>query len=134
MQSIRPGIENLVIIPGGATPPNPAELLGSTRMREVLDVLSHYADVVIIDTPPALIVTDSVVLSDAADGVLLVASAAKSTRRDLKRLMAIYAAADVPVLGMVLNRAPRSRRKSSYYDAYYPAKLSERVPKFARQK
>jgi Mrp family chromosome partitioning ATPase len=134
LQSINPAIENLVVIPGGPTPPNPAELLGSTRMREVLDVLAAHFEVIIIDTPPALIVTDSVVLSDASDGVLIVVSAEKSTRRDLKRLMAIYEAADVPVLGTVLNRAPSSRKKSSYYDAYYSAPRSERVSPLAPQK
>ena len=134
LQAIDAGVANLVVIPGGPTPPNPAELLGSTQMREVLDVLSTYFDVIIIDTPPALIVTDSVVLSDAADGVLVVASHAKSTRRDLKRLMATYEAADVPVLGTVLNRAPRSRKKSAYYHGYYPAPRPQRTPRLVRQK
>ena len=86
-------------------------------MRETLDALGEHADVIIIDTPPALVVTDSVVLAGAADGVVLVMSAGKSTGRDMKRLMAIYETADVPVLGAVLNRA-RSRGKNEYYSAY----------------
>ena len=105
LQALKTAVENLTVIPSGPIPPNPAELLGSTRMRDILDALGAEADVIIIDTPPALVVTDSVVLADASDGVLLVASATKSTRRDLKRLMAMYDAAEVPVLGAVLNRA-----------------------------
>ena len=105
--AVNTAIENLTVIPAGPTPPNPAELLGSARMREALDALAERADVIIIDTPPALVVTDSVVLADASDGVLLVMSADKSTRRDLKRLIAVYETADVPVLGTVLNRVAR---------------------------
>ncbi len=110
-------IDNLTLIPAGPIPPNPAELLGSTRMREFLDSLAVNAEVIIIDTPPALVVTDSVALADASDGVLIVMAADKSTRRDLKRLMDIYETAEVPVLGAVLNRA-KSRGRNEYYSAY----------------
>jgi len=127
--AVNTAIENLTVIPAGPTPPNPAELLGSTRMREALDALAEHADVIIIDTPPALVVTDSVVLADASDGVLLVMSADKSTSRDLKRLMAVFETADVPVLGTVLNRA-RSRGRNEYYTAYktpsQPVRMSRR--------
>jgi len=133
--SVSTAIENLTVIPAGPTPPNPAELLGSARMRETLDALSATADVIIIDTPPALVVTDSVVLADAADGVLIVMSAAKSTRRDLKRLIAVYETAGVAVLGTVLNRA-RSRGRNEYYAAYKPLTPTqpERVSRRARRK
>jgi non-specific protein-tyrosine kinase len=128
------GVENLTVIPAGPMPPNPAELLGSARMRETLDALGEHADVIIIDTPPALVVTDSVVLAGAADGVVLVLSAAKSTRADLKRLMAIYETAEVPVLGTVLNRA-RSRGKNEYYRAYTSTPSQpKRVSRWSRQK
>ena len=132
--AIRTGVDNLTVIPAGPMPPNPAELLGSARMRETLDALSEHADVIIIDTPPALVVTDSVVLAGAADGVVLVISAAKSNTRDLKRLMAIYGTADVPVLGAVLNRA-KSRGKNEYYRAYTAAPAEpQRISRWARRK
>ena len=134
LQSMKTSHDNLLIIPGGPIPPNPAELLGSTRMREVLDALGTYADVIIIDTPPALVVTDSIVLAVASDGVLIVASARKSTRRDLQRLMTMYEAVDVPVLGTVLNRAPRSRSRSAYYDTYYSELQPPRVSRRERKK
>jgi Mrp family chromosome partitioning ATPase len=121
LQCIATALENLIVIPGGPIPPNPAELLGSTLMREILDVLEAGADMIVIDTPPALLVTDSIVLADASDGVLLVASATSSTRRQLKKLLAIYDTAGVRVLGSVLNRVRHSRSKSAYYAGYYAA-------------
>jgi Mrp family chromosome partitioning ATPase len=126
-------IENLTLIPAGPVPPNPAELLGSTRMREALDALAVNAEVIIIDTPPALVVTDSVALADASDGTLIVMSADKSTRADLKRLMDIYASAEVPVLGVVLNRA-KSRGRNDYYAAYKPLTQTEPLSRRARRK
>ena len=126
-------INNLTLIPAGPMPPNPAELLGSARMRETLDALGAKADVLIIDTPPALVVTDSVALAGASDGVLIVLSAGKSTRSDLKRLMAIYETADVSVLGTVLNRVP-PRGKSDYYAAYQAPAEPQRVSRGLRKK
>ncbi len=117
-QTVNTAINNLTVLPGGPPPPNPAELLGSSRMFEILDLLEAQADIVIIDTPPALVVTDAVVLARIADGVLIVAAAAQTRRRDLKRLVGLYDSLDVPVLGTVLNRARSGRRSASYYEYY----------------
>ncbi|MEJ5197537.1 MAG: polysaccharide biosynthesis tyrosine autokinase, partial [Anaerolineae bacterium] len=68
-------IDNLMIITSGPIPPNPSELLGSQRMKHIVDRLAQSADIVIFDTPPVLVVTDAAVLSRQTDGVLLIADA-----------------------------------------------------------
>ncbi len=78
------GVEGLSVLPSGPLPPNPAELMGSRRMEEVIAVLAERADQVFFDTPPVVAVTDAAVLATKADGVLLVISAGK-TRREYAR-------------------------------------------------
>src|SRR5699024_2401851 len=68
------GPGNLVVLPAGQIPPNPAELLGSKKMRELLDMLRETADYVLIDAPPVLPVTDAAILTNYASGSLLVSS------------------------------------------------------------
>ena len=78
------GVEGLSVLTSGPLPPNPAELMGSRRMEEVVAVLAERADQVFFDTPPVVAVTDAAVLSTRVDGVLLVISAGK-TRREFAR-------------------------------------------------
>lgn len=114
------GYENLRAITSGPLPPNSSEMLGSKRMGELLDRLKDIADVVVLDTPPVLAVTDAAVLSTQADGVVVVVQA-KQTRRDslkqaIKRLQHVHA----NVLGTVLNQASdRADGGSYYYSSYY---------------
>jgi len=75
-------VAGLAVLPAGPPPPNPAELLGSRRMRELLDHLAGQADVVLIDSPPLLAVTDAALLAQLVDGVLLVVESGK-TRREM---------------------------------------------------
>ncbi len=111
-------ITNLCLLPCGPLPPNPAELLNSTSMADTLNELDRLADVVILDTPPVLAVTDACVLATDAGGVVLVASPGRTTRAHLQRARATLAAADTRLLGIVLNRV---RRRRSENDAYYVA-------------
>lgn len=78
------GVEGLSILTSGPLPPNPADLLGSRRMAEVIAALAQRADQVLFDTPPVVAVTDAAVLATKVDGVLLVISAGK-TRREYAR-------------------------------------------------
>jgi non-specific protein-tyrosine kinase len=78
------GIEGLRILTSGPLPPNPAELMGSRRMEEVIAALAEWGDQVFFDAPPVVAVTDAAVLATKVDGVLLVVSAGK-TRRDYAR-------------------------------------------------
>jgi capsular exopolysaccharide synthesis family protein len=78
------GVEDLSVLTSGPLPPNPADLMDSRRMEEVVAALAERADQVFFDTPPVVAVTDAAVLSTKVDGVLLVISAGK-TRREYAR-------------------------------------------------
>ena len=109
------GIANLRFLPAGTRPPNPAELLGSRRMTEVLDHLSALADVVILDAPPALAVTDAAVLAAKADGVLVVAALGETHRTALSRLRSSFGESATRLLGVVVNKVEPKRGYHGYY-------------------
>ena len=98
---------NLTVITSGPLPPNPAELLGSQRMRGVLERLALEAELIILDSPPLLAVTDSAVLSAMVDGTLLVIDSGRSRRRAVRAARQSLARAGANVLGVALNRVPR---------------------------
>ncbi|RMH01904.1 MAG: polysaccharide biosynthesis tyrosine autokinase [Chloroflexi bacterium] len=116
-------VEGLQVLTAGPIPPNPSELLGSRKMQALLTVMATQFDMLILDSPPVLAVTDAAVLSVQAEGVLLVARAAQ-TRKDnliqaIERLNEVHA----NILGCVLNDLkPRSEGYNAYYyyrDPYY---------------
>lgn len=109
-------VKDLAVITSGSLPPNPAELLGSTRMKQILSRLEESASVVIIDSPP-FIVTDSTVLAAKVDGVLLVIQPGKTHAEAAKAMLTQLDRAGARVIGVVLNRVPRKGR--SYYGGYY---------------
>jgi capsular exopolysaccharide synthesis family protein len=110
-------IPNLAVLPTGATPPNPAELLGSTLTDDLLGELSAMSDIVIIDTPPLMAVADPAILAEKSDGVLLVAAVGDTSRDALARGKAILVNAKARVLGVALNKV--EAKQSSYYYGYY---------------
>ena len=105
---------NLRILTTGPLPPNPAELLGSQRMRVILDRLKTGGDLLIFDGPPLQAVTDSAILSSLVDGTLLVIDAGHSRRGAVRQGREALAKAGANVLGAVLNRIP-DRVSSGYY-------------------
>lgn len=116
---VKTPVANLLLLPSGPTPPNPAELLGSRRMSTLLTEWSSSADVVVIDTPPLLAVTDAAVLAARSDGVVLVA-AVNETRRDaLKQSVAILQGTGARLLGVVANKVPASATTAYNYAGYY---------------
>jgi capsular exopolysaccharide synthesis family protein len=108
-------VKDLAVITSGSLPPNPAELLGSARMGQILARLVESASVVIIDSPP-FVVTDSTVLAAKVDGVLLVMQPGKTHAEAAKTMIAQLNRAGAHVVGVVLNRV--SRKTSSYYGYY----------------
>jgi succinoglycan biosynthesis transport protein ExoP len=114
---LRPTVdEHLRVLPCGALPRNPAELLGSPRAAEVMEQLEALADIVIYDSPPAATVTDAVVLGSRVDGVIQVVQA-RGPRRDLVlRAKGLLEKVGAPLLGPVLNRVEAG--DLGYY-AYY---------------
>jgi non-specific protein-tyrosine kinase len=108
-------VANLGVLTSGPLPPNPAELLASRRMGELLTLLAGVADYVLFDSPPIIAVTDAAILAPRVDGVLLVVRAGK-TKRDLaikaKRLLAQV---NAPLVGVVLNDASLDTKAYGYY-------------------
>jgi capsular exopolysaccharide synthesis family protein len=94
------------VLPSGALPPNPSEILGSHQMQELLKTLDERADVVILDAPPLLPVTDAAVLARVADGAVLVVRVGRTKREQVARAIESLTGVDARLLGTVLNRAP----------------------------
>jgi len=99
----RTSVENLSLITAGALPPDPPELVGSARMRALLEKLGETFDVIVLDTPPVLPVADSAILASLADGVLLVVRAGKTDRRAAQLAVQQLQDVDARILGAVLN-------------------------------
>ncbi|HKW67413.1 MAG TPA: polysaccharide biosynthesis tyrosine autokinase [Terriglobales bacterium] len=108
---------NLWVLPCGPVPPNPAELLGSDNMAELWKQLSSRYEHIIIDSPPVLLVTDATILSNLADGVILVAESGKTPRAALLRTRRILDDAGARILGVALNKL--DQRHGGYYDYGY---------------
>ena len=100
-------IENLLILPAGEEPPNPADLLSSKRMNEVIGVLKARAAYVLFDSPPVLAATDAALLGVKVDGALLVVKAGQSRRDQTTRARNALEQVHVRVVGAVLTNAPR---------------------------
>lgn len=110
-------VENLRVMTSGPLPPNPAELLDSKRLEQVLVELQKQADVLLLDSPPLLSVTDASLLSRMVDGTLLVIDAGKTKRAFFARALGTLQSVNGNLLGVVLNRIIPSR--SGYYSYYY---------------
>src|SRR5579864_5062204 len=108
-------VPNLWILPAGPIPPQPAELLGSTVMKDYIARWRTEFDHVIIDTPPCLSVTDAVILSPEADQVILVARAGKTTKLALRRACELLLQVKARVMGIVLNALSLDSAESYYY-------------------
>jgi capsular exopolysaccharide synthesis family protein len=79
------GVENLWLLPSGPLPPNPAEILGSRRMEDIIAALKARADLILFDAPPVIAVTDAAVLGTKTDAVLLIVRAGKTRREHALR-------------------------------------------------
>ena len=97
------GYESLWVLPAGPIPPNPAELLSEPKTREIFASLAESFDLVLVDSPPLLPVTDAVVLSKQVDGTLLVVAPGQTKRVTLRRSAEKLAQVNAPVVGMILN-------------------------------
>jgi non-specific protein-tyrosine kinase len=110
-------IVQLQVLSGGHTPPNPTELVGSSRMRKMIDTLSQEADLVVIDCPPVLPVADAAILAASADGVLLVLRAGHTRGQFVKQAEERLKQVNANILGVVLNDS--HIRGEDYYHYSY---------------
>ncbi len=99
------GVPNLQVMTSGPLPPNPSEVLGSARMNTLLQQLTADADLVLLDAPPVIAVTDAVLLATKVDGVLLVIRAGQTKREHAERARDLLAKVNARLVGAVLNNA-----------------------------
>src|SRR2546425_415842 len=126
-----PGLDNLHIIESGPVPANPSELLSTPAMGTFLREAREEYDIVLIDTPPVLPVTDSAIVAGQTDGVILVYQAGKVGRLVLKRAKAHLEAARAKVWGVVLNDVQTEiagYAYSHYYTHYYGEETPAEAP------
>lgn len=97
-------IDNLWLLPSGPVPANPSELIDSSGMRELLHQIKDQYDVILVDTPSVLSVSDSVIVSALCDGVIMVAAAGKVKKDHLKKAKEQLDHVNARMLGIVLNR------------------------------
>ncbi len=114
-------ITNLSVLTSGILPPNPAELLASAKMNELIRIVEDEYDTILIDTPPILAVTDAAVLSSRVDGVLLVIKPGVTKLDACQQALEQLERVGAKTLGVVLNdvEMSRTRYKYSYYKGYY---------------
>lgn len=116
---------SLFILPAGTPPPNPAELLSSSNMRDILAALREQYDHIVIDTPPTLSVTDAIVLSPSADAVILVIRSGQTTKQALRRSRELLMRVNARIAGVLLN-AVDLRSPDYYYYYEYQGKYGNR--------
>lgn len=124
------GVPNLHIITGGRSPSNPAELLASKKMTDVLAEMRKRYDIVLVDTPPVLVCSDSRVLAEKCDGMIMIVKVESTNIKALGHAVSLTKHLNIDLLGVVLNQVGyrfgrayyytyRYYRPYSYYSGYY---------------
>ncbi len=122
------GVPNLRLLASGPLPPNPAELIDSAAMDDVIAQLGAMADIVLFDSPPAIMLTDAVILSSKVERVILVAEAGQVTRDAFGEMLRLIQHARGTILGAVLNKLRLTPGDYYYYYYYYYYSDSSREP------
>ena len=115
-----PALPTLSILPAGPPPPHPSELLDASKMKSLIAEWREDYDHVIIDTPPALTVTDPVLLSVEADSIILVIRSGKTTKEALRRASELLFQVNARIMGVVVNGIDFESPDHYYY--YYGSK------------
>jgi capsular exopolysaccharide synthesis family protein len=117
--------ENLHVLPCGEVPANPAELIDTPVFRRTLAELRERYDLVVIDSPPVLPVTDPLLLARHVDGVVVVARCDSTTRGELQRAMGLLRQGDTNILGVILNEVDTRQERYDYNAEYYTYRASD---------
>ncbi len=112
-------VDGLSFMSAGSLPPNPTELLGSERMSQVLAMVAHQHDVVIIDSPPVMPVSDALLLATVVDGVVLVVNSLKTLKHHVKMAAAKLEYARAKIFGVLLNEIDLKHPNYGHYSHYY---------------
>ena len=111
-------LENLYVLTAGAIPPNPAEILSSEKMKNLIEDLKNMYDYIFIDTPPIGLVTDAGALSSFIDGVVLVVKSESVEKKYLEETKKKLDAVDARILGAILNSYKSEQKDYNYYSYY----------------
>jgi polysaccharide biosynthesis transport protein len=115
-----PQNSELLIVPAGPVPPNPADLLSSKRLLDGINALRRDAKFIVVDSPPIMVATDAVILSSWADGVLLVVRSGTTPKGAFTRVRDVLAGVKCRPLGVILNAVDTSAPDYYYSYRYYP--------------
>lgn len=127
-------LENLSIVASGILPPNPSELLASKKMENLISRWQGDYDIIIIDSPPVIAVTDAAVLSTKVDGTILVVAAGQTDKEAVQRAQSLLTSVDANLLGVLLNNVDVEGTYGSYYYYYYHHYYSKPGQKKKRKK
>jgi capsular exopolysaccharide synthesis family protein len=122
-------IPNLSYMSSGPIPPNPSELIGSNLFKSMMESLRQKFDHILVDSPPALGFSDSIILSASVDGVILVVAGGKTPRETLQRAKETLRQVNAKILGVVINRVDMRRSGYGYYYYRYPYYYGEKGKK-----
>ena len=111
-------VENLFVVSAGITPPNPSELMGSKKMAELVDRLEQEWDMVLLDSPPIVAVTDAAMISQEVDAMVMVIKSGETDREAFRRAVKSLIGIQVPLAGVVVNGISRRTSKDTYYYYY----------------
>ena len=112
-------LDNWFILPSGNLPPNPSELLGSARMKQILDILSEKFDYIVVDLPPVNIVSDALAISNYISGMVVVIRQDYTEKKSLETCFRQLKLSNVNVLGCVLNGSKTGKGTYGKYRKYY---------------
>lgn len=121
-----PGVK---VLTGGPIPPNPAELVGSQRMKRLIEDVSEQFDVVLIDTPPIIAVTDAAIIAQEVDGVILVLASGEVNKEYAQRAKEQLDKVGAKILGAVINKADMKTSEYYYYYYYHGSDDPRKKPK-----
>ena len=114
-----PGLPNLRLIPSGPVPPNPAELLTSKAMKDLLAGLKKSYDHIFIDTPPLMAGSDAILLGEQGDGIILVTHGGKTPRKTIEKARDEIAKFNIKLFGVILNKLNARKVGAGYYSYHY---------------
>ena len=111
-------VKNLSVCTSGLNPPNPSELLGSDKMSKLIDILEQEWDIILLDSPPMVAVTDATIVSREIDAMILVVHSGKTDKHSYQRTVATLRGINAPLVGVVLNSVTSKNSYGSYYYYY----------------
>jgi Mrp family chromosome partitioning ATPase len=120
-------VPGLLLMPAGATPPDPSSLLTPAALGDVLSRVRSMADAILLDTPPVSAGADATILANAAGGVLLVANHRRGTRSRVLRTVKALRQTGSEIVGLLVNEVSAADN-DAYYDYYARAELPELAP------